>query len=76
MLRMSVLLLIVLFLVGCGGGTMPFLPAHGGSSGSGTTSSGSSGSGTSTLMTTRLWSMVMGMVTELGADWGAGLSCE
>src|SRR5258708_35964661 len=58
MLRVSVLLLIGLFLVGCGGGTIPFSPPHSsgsssgtgsssGSSGSGSSSSGSSGSGTS-----------------------------
>jgi hypothetical protein len=60
MLRMSVLLLAVLFLAGCGGGTMPVQPAHigpsgssgsnngssSGSSGSSASSSGSSGSGT------------------------------
>ncbi len=45
MVRISVLALALLFLVGCGGGTMPFTPAHSGSSGSG--SSSSSGSGAS-----------------------------
>ncbi len=46
--RITALLLLVLFLAGCGGGTMPFTPAHSGASGgSGTTNSGSSGSGTS-----------------------------
>jgi hypothetical protein len=48
MLRVSVLLLIGLFLVGCGGGTIPVSPPHSsGSSGSSSSSSGSSGSGTS-----------------------------
>ena len=42
MLRISVLALAVLFLVGCGGGSMPFTPPHSGTSG-GT----ASGSGTS-----------------------------
>src|ERR1043165_5571620 len=61
MLRTSALLLAILFLAGCGGGTMPFTPSHSGTSGgsgsstsgsgtssagSGTSSSGSSGSGT------------------------------
>jgi hypothetical protein len=45
MLRMSVLLLALFSLVGCGGGTMPSTPAHTGAS-SGGSSSGSSGSGT------------------------------
>jgi hypothetical protein len=46
--RITALLLLVLFLAGCGGGIMPFTPAHSGASGgSGTTNSGSSGSGTS-----------------------------
>jgi len=56
MLRAGVLLVALFSLLGCGGGTMPFAPAHSGSSGSGasTTSSsgssstGSSGSGSST----------------------------
>ena len=51
MLRTSVLMLAILFLVGCGGGTMPFTPPHSGSSGSGTSNSGSSGSGTSSTGT-------------------------
>jgi len=55
MLRMSVLLLALFVLAGCGGGTMPFTPAHtgasssgsgSGSSGSGSSGTGSSGSGT------------------------------
>src|SRR5437764_682264 len=49
MLRMSVSVLAVIFMAGCGGGSMPFVPSHSGSSGNGTSSSsGSSGSGTST----------------------------
>src|SRR5207253_915374 len=47
MLRISVLLLAIVFMAGCGGGSMPFVPAHSGASGGGTSSSGSSGSGTS-----------------------------
>jgi hypothetical protein len=57
MLRTSPLLLAILFLAGCGGGSMPLTPSHSGtstsggstgtSSGSGTSSTGSSGSGTS-----------------------------
>ena len=46
MLRMSVLLLALFVLAGCGGGTMPSAPAHTGASSSGS-SSGSSGSGSS-----------------------------
>ena len=48
MLRTSVLLLIGLFLVGCGGGTIPVAPPHNSGSSSGTgSSSGSSGSNNS-----------------------------
>ncbi len=55
MLRTCVLVLAIVSLIGCGGGTMPFTPPHSGSSGgtsstgsgSGSSSSGSSGSGTS-----------------------------
>jgi len=47
MLRTSILLLAILFLAACGGGTIPLTPGHSGvsgSSGSGTGSSGSSSS--------------------------------
>ena len=47
MLRISVLALAILFLVGCGGGSMPFTPPHSGTSGGTASSSGSSGSGSS-----------------------------
>src|SRR4029077_7408801 len=57
MLRISVLVFAVLFLIGCGGGSLPFIPPHSGtsggtgssngSSGGATSNSGSSGSGTS-----------------------------
>ena len=42
MLRMSGLLLAICFLAGCGGGTMPSVPARNGPSGSGTSSTGTS----------------------------------
>jgi len=46
MLRVLFLLLTIVFLAGCGGGTTLSTPAHIGASGSGGSSSGSSGSGT------------------------------
>jgi hypothetical protein len=48
MLRISVLVLAVVFLAGCGGGVISSTPAHGGSSGSGSSNNGSSGSSSST----------------------------
>ena len=47
MLRISVLVLAVLFLVGCSEGIMPTAPPHNASSGGTNSSSGSSGSGSS-----------------------------
>src|ERR1700738_3076382 len=46
MLRISVLVFAVLFLIGCGGGSLPFIPPHSGTSGGTGSSNGSSGGGT------------------------------
>ena len=85
MLRTSVLLLIGLFLVGCGGGTIPVAPPHnsGSSSGTGSSSgssgtnnsgSGSSGSGASSSGTSSSGSSGSGSSSGSSGSSGVGSS--
>ena len=71
MLRISVLVLAVLFLVGCGGGIMPTTPPHNGSSGGTDSSSGSSGSDSSGTGTSSTGSSGSGTSSSGSSDSGS-----